>query len=203
MGNKIQVKHSAIVRVCGRLSTPADPLPSSARLMSSFVDMSDEPFSDRLKKAAKYAKVEWGQTSVARSLGLEKQTVDRWFGTGEPKPAMLFHIAETWHVDPRWLATGEGEMLSRPVARGLLPHEEDLLARYRDSDPRWQLSIRLLSYVATEDQKEVAGDVNIVLARAFGKHPQDIKYVSNRRVAAAVGVAPHVAARKAKVREGK
>lgn len=71
--------------------------------------------------------------------------------------------------------------------------ERDLIARYRAADPRWQLSLRLLAALATEDQIEAATDVNVVVARILGKKPADVRYASNERVAAAFGVAPHVA----------
>jgi hypothetical protein len=75
-----------------------------------------------------------------------------------------------------------------------------LIARYRAADPRWQLSLRLLAALATEDQFEVARDVNVVIARVFRKNPAEIRYASNERVAAAFGKAPHV---KAKERNAK
>lgn len=155
-------------------------------------------FSERLRKAAAYAQVEWGQSAIAKSLGIERrQTVDRWMGDGTPSPEMVFHIADTWNVDARWLATGKGDMIAGKSADGALkPDEEDMVARYRGADPRWKLSLRLLSYVATEDQLEVAGDVNVILARAFGKHPTQIRYVSNQRVQESFGDAPHVAKKK-------
>lgn len=42
--------------------------------------------------------------------------------------------------------------------------EQDLIARYRRSDPRWQLSLRLLAEVATEEKID-ASDVDAVLFR--------------------------------------
>jgi hypothetical protein len=80
-----------------------------------------EPFRERLKRAAEHAGVEYGQTAIARSLQVNKQTVDRWMGSGEPKPAQIYRIAERWRVDPKWLATGEGAMTQQglePVAKG-------------------------------------------------------------------------------------
>ena len=71
------------------------------------------PFNERLRDAATYAGVEYSQTVIANSLGIKKQTVDRWFSGYEPRPAMIFHIADRWGVDARWLATEEGEMIQR------------------------------------------------------------------------------------------
>lgn len=154
-------------------------------------------FSERLKKACDHSGIGWSQTAIGRALGVSKQTAERWMGDGKPSADTLFAVADKLKVDARWLATGEGEMLRKPAAASELePHEDDLIARYRIADPRWQLSLRLLSYVATEEQHEVAGDVNIVLARIFGKRPKDIRPVPNKAVERAYGMAPHVAARK-------
>lgn len=163
------------------------------------------PFRDRLKQAATYAKVGYSQTEIARALGLErKQTVDRWMGDGTPTPQMIFHIADVWRVDARWLATGEGEMIPRAGSSDLSQQEEDLVARFRSADPRWQLSLRLLAALASEDQIEAATDVNMVIARILGKKPAEVRYASNERVAAAFGPAPHtVQQTKAKYRSGK
>lgn len=68
--------------------------------------------------------------------------------------------------------------------------ERALIVRYRNADPRWQLSLRLLAALATEDQIEAATDVNVVVARILGKKPAEIRYASNERVAAAFGPAP-------------
>jgi transcriptional regulator with XRE-family HTH domain len=139
-------------------------------------------FSDRLKTAAGHAKVEYSQTAIARSLGESKQKVDRWFGKGEPSPAALFNIADRWGVDARWLATGKGDMLGRQVPQGLPAHEEELLERYRGAAPLWRLALQLLSSLAVEDQAEAASDVNVVLARIFGKKPQDVRPIGNQRM---------------------
>lgn len=149
-------------------------------------------FRERLEEAAGRQ----GPTAIGDLLGISKQTVHRWMKGAEPSLETLFQVADKLNVDPRWLATGHGaKRPAAPQTSGLGPSEADLLARYRGSDPRWQLAIRLLSYVATEEQGEVAHDVNMVLARVFGKSPRDIKFISDERAAAAIGQAPHVAAR--------
>lgn len=69
-------------------------------------------FLERLQLAAEYAGVQFSQTAIARSLGIRrKQTVDRWFQGSEPRALMIFHIADTWGVSARWLATGVGDMV--------------------------------------------------------------------------------------------
>lgn len=76
----------------------------------------------------------------------------------------------------------------------LTADERALIARYRQADPRWQLSLRLLAALATEDQIEAATDVNVVIARIMGKKPAEVRYASNEAVAEAFGKAPHVVA---------
>lgn len=63
----------------------------------------------------------------------------------------------------------------------LSPEEKNLIARYREADPRWRLSLRLLAALATEDQIEVATDVNVVIARIVGKKPKELRYASDKR----------------------
>ncbi len=155
-----------------------------------------QPFRDRLKLAAAHARIEYSQTAIAKSVGASKQTVDRWMGDGMPTPSMLFAIADQWGVEPRWLATGVGPMARQAGALGAIgAHEAELLTRYRAADPRWQLSLRLLSTLATADQLEAASDVNMVIARILGKKPADVRYTANERVAEAYGQAPHVRSR--------
>lgn len=184
------VAHCPQLRTVVNRSGPAGP---EKGRVSCFFDMT---FKERLQQAAAHAKVTWGQTAIATSLGFRKQTVDRWFDTGEPKPEQLFAIADKWKVDARWLATGRGQMLTAGQGSRLEHHEDELLKRYRDADPRWQLSLRLLAALATEDQIEASTDVNMVIARIFGKKPADLKYPPDSKVRAFKGDAPHVVARK-------
>lgn len=166
--------------------------------MSKGMDKTD--FKGRLGQA-------WNRTSRGAALGpqaladlvsadgkgeMNRQTAATWISGSVPKADLLFRLADALRVDSRWLATGDGAMVVQTTTDGLSPPEEDLVARFRDCHPRWQLSITLLSYVATEDQAEVSGDVTAVLARAFGKRPSEIRYVASRRVRAAYGDAPHV-----------
>lgn len=159
---------------------------------------------ERIKSARLKAGVT--KSALAKAAGVSPSAVTQWENgdTKVLKSASLLAAASVLKVNYDWLATGKGEPRGDAAeALRLSPEELDLLERYRSCDKRWQLSLRLLSYVATEDQHEVAGDVNIVLARVFGKRPQEINYVSNRRVEQAFGEAPHVAARRTKTRETK
>lgn len=171
-----------------------DAFRHNLRLMSKEMDTD---FPARLRAAAAHAKVDFQPTAIGKFVGVNKQTAATWIAGSLPRSEKIFEVADAFGVDPRWFATGEGQMLTKPgVDAGLQPHEEDLVSRYRVADPRWQLSLRLLSYVATEEQHEVAGDVNIVLARIFGKRPREIRPVSNKAVEKAYGMAPHVAQRR-------
>lgn len=156
-------------------------------------------FPERFRRAAAHAKVPWSPTKIGESLGKSKQTVDRWMKGTNPRPAELFVVEELWGVSAKWLATEEGPMLARVAGAGedgLTEEERLLIKNYRAAEPRWQLSLRLLSYVATEQQNEVAGMVNVIIAKAFGKAPQDIKPIGSRRVRKAYGDAPHVRRRR-------
>lgn len=152
-------------------------------------------FANRLKESCAKAKppIEWKPTALGTAFGVAKQTADRWMVESLPSAEKLFEIADKLGVDPRWLATGHREEVEH---NGLRPHELDLLARFRSADPRWQLALRLLSALATEDQIEFAHDVNFIIARIAGKKPSEIRYTANERVAETYGTAPHVAARR-------
>lgn len=107
------------------------------------------PFRERLKEAAAYAGVEYSQTAIARSLNTSKQTVDRWMNDGEPRPAMVFHIADTWNINARWLATDEGDMVSPPPPGGILsPDEHVLVRKYRSSAPAFRNSLKTILKIA-------------------------------------------------------
>ena len=95
----------------------------------------------RFQEAAAYAGIEFSPTAIGRSLGVSKQTAQYWMTTGEPKAAMVFRIADTWTVDARWLATGQGSMLPPPSGPGLSSDEVEMIRRYRKAEPRARPSI--------------------------------------------------------------
>lgn len=103
--------------------------------------MRQQEFSERLRDAAEHAGVEFSPTAIGRALGISKQTAHKWMIGGEPRGAMVFHIADTWRVDPRWLATGNGHMLLPPGGPGLSADEIEILKRYRGAGPRARPSI--------------------------------------------------------------
>lgn len=102
---------------------------------------------------------------------------------GLPRADRVFEFADRFGVDPRWFATGQGEMLAMAATpEGLPPHEELLLERFRVADPRWRLSLQLLAALAVEDQIEAATDVNVIVARIAGKKPHELRPVGNKRM---------------------
>lgn len=120
-------------------------------LLSNHVDtMNTRPFRERLKEAAVYAGVEYSQTAIARALNTSKQTVDRWMADGEPRPAMIFHIADTWNINARWLATDEGDMVSPPPPGGTLsPDEHVIVRRYRSGSAGFRNSLKTILKLAS------------------------------------------------------
>lgn len=130
--------------------------------MSNKVD----DFSDRLMRAAKKAGVPYSQAAIANFLGdVNRQTVDTWMNGSLPKADTLFRIAERFGVDPRWFATGEGEMLPAPISSDLSPAEVALLARFRAAGPDWRVAMDQLSRCAvgeaTHSQPRVAVGASI------------------------------------------
>lgn len=93
------------------------------------------PFIDRLQRAAKFAGVGESQSEIADSLGLARQTVNRWFKGGEPNAEQTFGIARAWRVSPEWLKSGVGDMLPNP-GDGLTLEERDLIRNYRSATPQ-------------------------------------------------------------------
>lgn len=103
------------------------------------------PFRERLREAAHYAGIEYSQTEIANSLGTTKQTVDRWMADGEPRPAMIFKIADKWGVDARWLATDEGHIVPPAGGAGLRQDELELIKGYRKATAPHRLSLRVMA----------------------------------------------------------
>jgi len=96
----------------------------------------NEYFGERLKLAAEFAGVEFSATVLARELRVSKQKAHCWMTHTEPRATMVFRIADTFHVDPRWLATGEGEMTPPPTGgSGLSAYEIDVIKRIRRARP--------------------------------------------------------------------
>jgi transcriptional regulator with XRE-family HTH domain len=105
-------------------------------------EMSD--FRGRLQQAAQHAGVGDSQATMAASLNLNRQTINRWFQGGEPNADMLLHIARTWGVDAEWLKSGDGDMLPTPSPDDLPPEELELLRDYRKASQQARQTIRTM-----------------------------------------------------------
>jgi len=105
-------------------------------------------FAGRLQLAAEHARVPYSQSAIGNALGgVDRRTVDRWFSTGLPNPEMLFKIADTFKVDARWLASGQGDMVTaaapEPAKAPTLPKEaQDIALAWLRLTPVRQHAIR-------------------------------------------------------------
>lgn len=143
----------------------------------------DSDFRERMARAAGHAKVPFTPQSIGTFLGVDRRKASVWMEGGLPRADKLFEFADTFGVDPRWFATGKGDMVAKPATpEGLPPHEEQLLERFRQADPRWRLSLQLLAALAVEDQLEFATDVNMIIARIAGKKPHELRPIGNKRM---------------------
>lgn len=111
-------------------------------------------FLERLKAAARFAGVGETQTEIAFSLGLNRQTVNRWFHGSEPSADQTFNIAQRYGVDPQWLKTGVGEI--RPPTDGLASDERELVKNYRSATPQVRQVIRTMARAVRKSVVTVA-----------------------------------------------
>lgn len=92
-------------------------------------------FRDRLLMAAAHAGVPGRQSDIARFLGLNRQTVNRWFRGTIPDTPMIVLTAKAFGVDATWLATEQGQMIPGTPSQGLTVEERDLIRFYRNAQP--------------------------------------------------------------------
>lgn len=105
-------------------------------------------FIDRLVQAAKHAGVGERQSDIAASLQVKRQTVNRWFVIGgTPEADLMFHIANRYGVDPKWLKSGDGTMLAEP-SEELPADERELLRNYRSATTKVREVIRSMARAA-------------------------------------------------------
>ena len=106
-------------------------------------------FRERLQQAAYFAGVGTTQASMANALGLNRQTINRWFLGGEPSAENLLDISRKWGVSAEWLQSGEGEMLPKPATTDALNTEErELLRSYRSATPQTRQLLRTMARAA-------------------------------------------------------
>lgn len=106
-------------------------------------------FVERLKQAARLGGSGDSQADIARDLGVKRQTVNRWFVLGgEPDVDLTFHISSRYGVDPKWLKTGDGNMIPDPSQDGLSTEERDLVRCYRGATKQVKEVIRTMARAA-------------------------------------------------------
>lgn len=92
-------------------------------------------FLERLQAAALREGVMPTQAEMAKSLGLNRQTVYRWWHGTTPEMSMITRIAIQWSVSPTWLLTGQGPMVPIPPTADLSREEKDIIRIYRTAQP--------------------------------------------------------------------
>lgn len=95
----------------------------------------------------------------------------------------LFAFSRALQINPEWLQTGIGESgldvdAWKPTPE-LDPDESALLDDYRQSIDLWKLTIRLIARAAPHQQQELSHDINMLMARIFGK---DVTPIADARV---------------------
>ena len=107
------------------------------------------PIKDRIKTLRKALGLT--QQEFADKIGIKRGAVANYeLGRNEPIDAVLSLICREFHVDERWLRTGEGEMFVR------LSLEEEL-AQYAAqvlTDPAQELQRELLRIMARLDPQD-------------------------------------------------
>jgi hypothetical protein len=72
----------------------------------------DSDFRARMKAAAAHAKAPFTPQSLGTFLGVDRRKAAVWMDGSLPRADRLFAIADRFGVDPRWFATGHGNMLA-------------------------------------------------------------------------------------------
>jgi len=127
-----------------------------------------EELADRLEIVLKAARRD--QKDVIRELvkltGLTRQGVTKWFdGGSDMKMVNLFQVADFLGVDPRWLATGKGEMK---------PDKSSACAHTDIPDRRIAL-IRLYSTLPDADRMAARRFIETL---SWSAHPRKDEYVA-------------------------
>lgn len=177
-----RISYAPIVHIRGPLSMPGDAARNIYKAPSDFMDMNT--FKSRLFDAAQHVGVEWGQTPIGDSLGIHKQTVDRWFKGGEPSMGHLVLISRKWGINGHWLLLGDGEMLpSEKHISSETAHHKDLQeiqSAWDTLSPKQRQTLKetLLDLAGTiaranSTRGPVAQGVSDARSRGAGKRPKD------------------------------
>lgn len=92
----------------------------------------------------------------------------------------LFAFARALRVNPEWLQTGHPANDSglerdawKPPSAELEPDEAGLLRDYREANPGWKLTMRLMGRTPLEEQPKLSRDMNILMTTIFGTAAAD------------------------------
>lgn len=136
-------------------------------------------FIERLVQAAEANEVHPSQSGIAKSLGMHRQTVNKWFVADVPPSGeTILHIAGQWDVDAKWLETGEGEMRPEPSSDDLPPDERELLRNYRASTPKVRSVVRAMVRVARKSVVTIAAAIPPLLAAPQSEAASMLHYLS-------------------------
>lgn len=72
----------------------------------------DRDFQVRIAKAAQHAKVPFTPQSIGSFLSVDRRKAAVWMSGSLPRAEKLFEHADKFGVNPRWYATGKGDMLT-------------------------------------------------------------------------------------------
>lgn len=121
-------------------------------------------FRERLQQAAEYAGSGTTQAAIAAALGLNRQTVNRWFLGGEISAENLLDISSKWGVRLEWLRDGDGEMVHKPSSDTLNQEERDLIRSYRSASPQARRVVLGMARAARKSMVTIAAVLPPLLA---------------------------------------
>lgn len=140
-------------------------------------------FIERLKQAARLGGTGDTQADIARDLGVKRQTVNRWFVLGgEPDVNLTFHIAGRYGVDPKWLKTGQGNMVPDPSQDGLASDERELVRNYRSAPRQIREVLRTMARAARKVAVVVIASTIPPLLASFPQQADGTQYYVKRRL---------------------
>lgn len=125
---------------------------------------------DRIPAALLFQRIDavkGGSAEFARALEISPQRLSNWRTRGIPASALPRVAAQLGITVEAYLAAS-GRPVSRaeqPRAAYLTNDEQQLLEHYRRATPNWQLTLRLLAKLPSEEHTTVSSSVNVLLAK--------------------------------------
>lgn len=90
---------------------------------------------NRIKEARKALHL--SQREFGEKLGVSRDVISNIeYSRVPPKPLLIKHICEVYHVNETWLRTGEGDMFVDPAASG--SKAEEAIAIFQSLRPEFQ-----------------------------------------------------------------